>query len=335
MRIFSFIMVSFSSKNRWRGGRPGRPPMFESVLLDDVRDRAGADGAAALTNRESQTLLHRDRGDEVDGQRGVVSGHDHLRAFRELRGAGDVGRAEVELRTVAVEERGVTATLFLGQDVDLGLELRVRGDRARLRENLAALDVLALDAAEQEADVVARLTLIEELAEHLDARDDLLLGGTETDDLDFLADLDHTALDTAGDDRAAAGDREDVLDRHQERLVDGALGNRNVAVHGVHELDDLVGPLVVVVGGLQGLERRDADDGNVIAGELVAREQLADFELDELEEVRIGRVDLVQGDDDVRHADLTGEQDVLARLRHRAVGGGDDQDRPIHLRGAS
>jgi hypothetical protein len=82
---------------------------------------------------------------------------------------GDVGRAEVELRTVAVEERRVTAALFLRQDVDLGLELRVRGDRARLGANLAALDVLALDTAEQEADVVARLTLIEELAEHLDA----------------------------------------------------------------------------------------------------------------------------------------------------------------------
>jgi hypothetical protein len=38
--------------------------------------------------------------------------------------AGHVGGAEVELRTVVVEERRVTATLFLGQDVDLGLELR-------------------------------------------------------------------------------------------------------------------------------------------------------------------------------------------------------------------
>src|SRR5688500_13694186 len=278
MRIFSFIMVSFSSKNRWRGGWSGRPPMFESVLLDDVGDRAGADGAATLTNRESQTLLHRDRGDEVDGQRGVVSGHDHLGAFRELRGAGDVGRAEVELRTIAIEERGVTPALFLGQDVDLGLELRVGSDRARLGQNLTALDVLTLDAAEQETDVVARLTLIEQLAEHLDAGDDLLLGGTQTDDLDFLADLDHTALDTTGDDRAAAGDGEDVLDRHQERLVDGPLGNRNVAVHGVHELDDLVGPLVDVVGSRQGVEGGGADEGNVIAGKLVAREQLADFE---------------------------------------------------------
>ena len=34
------------------------------------------------------------------------------------------------------------------------------------------------------------------------------------------------------------------------------------------------------------------------------------------------------------HADLTGEQDVLACLRHRAVRRRDDQNRAVHLRGA-
>ena len=79
----------------------------------------------------------------------VVARHHHLGAFRQLHDAGHVGRAEVELRTVVGEERRVTAALFLGQDVGLGLELRVRRDRARLAQHLAALDALALDAAEQ------------------------------------------------------------------------------------------------------------------------------------------------------------------------------------------
>jgi len=35
-----------------------------------------------------------------------------------------------------------------------------------------------------------------------------------------------------------------------------------------------------------------------------------------------------------RHADLAGEQDVLAGLRHGTVGGGDHEDRAVHLRGA-
>ena len=43
---------------------------------------------------------------------------------------------------------------------------------------------------------------------------------------------------------------------------------------------------------------------------------------------------LVHEHDDVGHVHLPGEQDVLARLRHRAVGGGHHQDRAVHLRGA-
>jgi hypothetical protein len=63
-------------------------------------------------------------------------------------------------------------------------------------------------------------------------------------------------------------------------------------------------------------------------------EQLAHLELDELEDLLVvHHVALVERDDDVRHADLTGEQHVLTGLRHRAVGGGDHEDRAVHLRG--
>ncbi len=80
---------------------------------------------------------------------------------------------------------------------------------------------------------------------------------------------------------------------------------------------------------------RALDDRNVVAGELVTGEEFAHLELDELEKLRIvDHVDLVQVDDERRNADLAGEQDVLAGLRHRAVGGGDDEDRAVHLRGA-
>src|SRR5687767_7721190 len=137
MRIFSFIMMSFPQRT---GGGQTLLSVPTSSLLENVRDRAGAHRAAALADGETETFLHRDRRDQVDGQRGVVARHDHLGALGELRGAGDVGRTEVELRTVAVEERRVTSTFFLGEDVDLGLELGVRGDRARLGANLAALD---------------------------------------------------------------------------------------------------------------------------------------------------------------------------------------------------
>ncbi len=48
----------------------------------------------------------------------------------------------------------------------------------------------------------------------------------------------------------------------------------------------------------------------------------------------VDHVDLVEEDHDVGHFHLAGQQDVLAGLRHRAVGRGDDQDRAVHLGGA-
>src|SRR6185437_6317451 len=133
-----------------------------------------------------------------------------------------------ELRTVAVEERRVTSTLFLAQHVDLALELGVRCDRTRLRQHLATLHRFLRDAAQQQTSVVARKTLIELLLEHLDARDDRLLRRREAHDLGFLAHLHLAALDTTRDHRAAARNREDVFDRHQERQVYETIRLRNV-----------------------------------------------------------------------------------------------------------
>ena len=107
--------------------------------------------------------------------------------------------------------------------------------RTRLGKYLAALDVFTLDAAQKGADVVAGTAFVQKLAEHLYAGYGGLGGGFHADDLDFFADFDDAALDTTGGDGAATGDGEDVFDRHQERLVDGALGLRDVAVDGVHQ----------------------------------------------------------------------------------------------------
>ena len=75
-----------------------------------------------------------------------------------------------------------------------------------------------------------------------------------------------------------------------------------------------------------------ADDGHLVAGEVVLRQQLADLELDEVEDLGVvDEVALVHEHDDGRHDDLAGEQDVLARLGHGAVGRGHDEDRAVHL----
>ena len=219
-------------------GQYNKLPHCNSPLFDYLGDDAGTDCLAALADGKPEFLLKCDGCDELDGERHVVAGHDHLDAVGKLGDAGHVGRPEVELGTVAGEERCVAAALFLRQDVDLTLELRVRGDGAGLCDDLAALDLVLLRAAKEDADVVARHAGVQDLAEHLDGGGDGLLGGTEADDLDLVAGLDDAPLDPAGDDGAAAGDREDVLDGHQEGLVGIAGRLRYVGVDGVQELVD-------------------------------------------------------------------------------------------------
>src|SRR4051794_5285206 len=315
-----------------------RRPMWWSaaaaaVLLDDLDDATGADGATALADGEPQALFHGDGLDQLHLHLGVVTGHDHLGALGQRDDAGDVRGAEVELRAVVVEERRVPAALVLAQDVDLRLQVRVRRGRARLYDDLAALDLLALDAAEEQADVLPGLALVEELAEHLDAGDRRRhLLGLDADDVDGLVDLDDAPLDAAGDDGATTGDGEDVLDRHEERLLDLTHRLRHGVVDRVHQLEQLGAPLGVA---LERLQRRDADDREVVAGVLLAGQQLTYLELDQLEDLLVvDHVGLVERDDDVGDADLAGEQDVLAGLRHRPVRRGDHEDRAVHLRRA-
>ena len=66
--------------------------------------------------------------------------------------------------------------------------------------------------------------------------------------------------------------------------------------------------------------------------EVVGRQQVTNFHLDQLEQLGvINHVGLVQEHDDVRNTNLTGQQDVLASLRHGAVSSRADQDRAVHL----
>ena len=229
-------------------------------------------------------------------------------------------------------ERRVTAALLLLQDVDLGLELGVRSDRTRLGHNHTALNLLLVDTAEQQTYVVAGLALVEQLAEHLDTgagrRQRLLL---QTDDLDGIAHVDDTGFDTARYDGTAAGDREHVLDRHQERLLVLTLRDGDILVDSVHELHDLLFPLSLAV---QTAEGRTADDGGVVAVVLVLRKQVADLHLDQVEHLGVvHHVALVQENNDTRHVHLTGEQHVLVGLGHRTVRSGNYQDGTVHLSG--
>src|ERR1035437_9529431 len=212
----------------------------------------------------------------------------------------------------------------------------MRLDRARLGEDLTALDVVALDATQQAAHVVAGAAFVEQLLEHLDAGHDDLAGRADTDDLDLVADFDDAAFDATRSHGATALDAEDVLDRHQEGLVDRTLRSRDVGVDRIEELLDAgIRRVVDLAGGLESLQGGAADDRDVVAREVVLGEKLADLELDQLEQLGIvDRVALVEEDHHVGDFHLAGEQDVLSCLGHGAVGGSHDQDRAVHLSGA-
>src|SRR3546814_304078 len=136
---------------------------------------------------------------------------------------------------------------------------------------LATFHFVAADTADQRADVVAGLTLIEELAEHFDAGDDGLAGVVNADDLDFLTDLDDAGFDTARNDGAATRDREHVFDRHQERPVERTLRLWDPAVDSSHQLQDSV---MADLGGLalKCSDGRTGDDRAVGTVEVVLRQ---------------------------------------------------------------
>src|SRR5688500_8125077 len=216
-------------------------------LLENLRYDSSTNSPSTFSDREAETLVHGDRRDQLDLHLHVVARHHHLHPFRQLDTSSHVGRSEVELRPVTLEERRVSPTLFLGQHVNLGRELRVRRDRAGLGQNHPTLHVLLVDTAEKEADVVTSLAVVQELPEHLDASDDGLLVRVEADEGHFLADLDLALLDSARRYGTTTGDREHVFNRHQEGLLGLTLGLRDIGIKRIHELADLLAVLAVGV----------------------------------------------------------------------------------------
>ena len=100
---------ALSAMRRW-----GR----QSVVVNGDDD-AGTHGTATLTDSETQTVLDGDGGDQLHVHVDVIAGHAHLGALGQGDDAGNVGGTEVELGTIVVEERGMTAAFFLLQDVTL------------------------------------------------------------------------------------------------------------------------------------------------------------------------------------------------------------------------
>src|SRR5919107_2910325 len=129
------IVAQLTSESQ---GRHSAAPS-NAALLYYLRDDPGSHRAPTLPDGEVQTLVHRDRRDQLHVHHRVVSRHHHLHALFQPYLPRHISSAEVELRPVVREERRVPTALLLGKHVHLRLELRVRRDRARLGQDLPPL----------------------------------------------------------------------------------------------------------------------------------------------------------------------------------------------------
>lgn len=170
---------------------------ISDLILVNLCDLARAYRAAALADCEAQTLVQGNGVDELNGNLDVVARHYHLDTCRQGDFTRAVHRAEVELRTILVAERSVTATLFLLQYIDGCLESLERLDLARMAENHTALDLILVDTTEEQTNVITCATFVKYLAEHLDTCDGGVLVLTETEQLNSVTNVDDTSLDTA------------------------------------------------------------------------------------------------------------------------------------------
>ena len=299
-------------------------------LFNDLGHLTCTNGTATFADSEFQTLFHGDRLDQYNGQGGVVARHYHLGTSRKRNLAGDVRRTEIELGTIFVEERSVTAAFFLAQNVNLTLELGVRSDRAGFAKDHAATDLGLFNTTEEQTGVVTSFTLIEQLTEHFNTRDGRAKRSIlQTNDLDGFTHLDTATLDTTRSNGTTTRDGEDVFDRHQEGLVNRTGRQRNIAVDSSHQLVDLLNPLVFTS---QGASCRTLDDRGVVTIETIRAQQFADLHFNQFQQLGvINKVNFVHEYHDTGYPYLAGKQDMLLRLGHRAVSCSNDQDSAIHL----
>ena len=124
-------------------------PLKSDELAVDRGNNAGTNSTAAFTDSEAETLFNSDRGNQLNIHGDVIARHAHLSAFRQGDNTGNVSGSEIELRTIVVEERSMTAALFFFQDVNLPFEFGVRIDGTGFAENLPTLNFISLNTTKQ------------------------------------------------------------------------------------------------------------------------------------------------------------------------------------------
>ena len=278
-------------------------------------------------------MIHSDRRLQLDDHLDVITRHDHLNSLWKLDLSGHVSGPEVELRLVSFEEWRVPSSLVFREDIDLSFEFRVRSDGSWLRKNLSSLYIRPFDTSQEQTCVVSGLTLLKLLVEHLDSGDGRLPRILDSDDFNFVSDLDDSLFDLSSNDGSSSFDGEDVFDWHEEWLIESPFRNWYEFLDLFEELEDRLRSefLFEIRRILKSDQSGSSDDRSIVSREVVLGEELPGLHLDEILHVSIRHVAFVHVDDDVRDTDLPCEEDVLPCLSHRSVRSGYDEDGGIHL----
>ena len=266
---------------------------------------------------------------------GSVTGLDELRrGLDRLAGTTvnlleELGELAGDVGGVAVEDRSISSAdlAWVVEDDDLSVEGLATLSRVVLGVggDVATTDFLDGDVLDVKADVVTRETLDELLVVHLDGLD--FGGHTSRGEGDDHAGLDDTSLNTADWDRADTADLVDVLKWKTERLI----GRTRRWVDGIDRLEEglaarlglgLLLPALVpwaVGGDIDHVVTVEAGDGDEWDGLRVVADLLDEVGrlLDDLIVAILGPlrgVHLVDGDDELPHAEGVGEEGVLTSL---------------------
>src|SRR5438094_4717336 len=334
----------------WAMRQPGKSDLADvrSLRLLDVDDLTRRDGLSHVPDREAPHLRERlERLDDEGFRRsdldaGRVAGLEEVgllglrRARLRVEGRDDLLEGARDLGRMGVEDRRVPGrddARVIQHDDLRGEGLGDRRRVVRRAGDVPPAEVLLVDPADVEADVVPGLRLLDLLVVHLDRLDfaDLVRGH----EMDLHPDLQDPGLDAADGDGPRARDRVDVLHREAQREVRRLRRDRELI-----ECLDERGPLVPRHLGRRlddvlALVRADRDEGDLVDLVADAPQEPGEFRL-QFVEPRLGerglrRVHLVDRDDQLLDAERPREEDVLLRLRLDAFRSADDQDRGVRL----
>ncbi len=194
------------------------------------------------------------------------------------------------------------------------------------------LDFVLINTTEEQTYVVTSFTCIQQLAEHFNTCDNRLLIFAQAQDLYFVTNLNNTGFDTTSCYSTTTCDREYVLNRHQERLLNVTDRFLNPAIASCHQFHNFSFPLS---NAIQSTKSRTTDDRS-LSLEIISSQKLTHFHFYQLQHfLVVHHVTFVQEYNQAGNVYLTSQQDMLTSLRHRTVSRSNYDNSTVHLSSTS